>query len=130
MAIEKGNSKAMYNLAIYYKGIEKNYEKTKEYYLMAIQKGNTFAMNNIKIITTPLERYILFKKHNIPFNEEITKEIHIYNNKLKTSSKDDICEICMKDEQQKCILLNCFFHYICINCYLRLYDKPCPFCRL
>jgi hypothetical protein len=87
-------------------------------------------MNNIKSITSPFELYFLFQKHNIKFDEEIPKEVHIYNNKLKNFSKDDKCDICMEDENKKCVLLNCFSHYICTDCYIQLHDKPCPFCKL
>ena len=128
MAIEKGDSNAMNNLAIYYENIEKNYDESKKYYLMAIKKGGSDAINNLKNITSPLERYILYNEHNISFDEELTKDIHIYNNKLKIS-KNDSCGICLENNKQ-CILLNCFFHYICTNCYIQLYDKSCSFCRL
>jgi TPR repeat protein len=44
MAIEKGNSDAMYNLAFYYETNEKNYEMAIKYYLMAIEAGDTDAL--------------------------------------------------------------------------------------
>ena len=50
MAIEKGNSNAMNNLAFYYEDIENNYDEMKKYYLMAIEKGNYDAMNNLATI--------------------------------------------------------------------------------
>ena len=112
----------------YYKNIEKDYDKMKEYYLMAIKKGNLIAIDNIKRNTTLLERYIYYKKNDIPLNEELTRDIHIYNNKLKMSKITD-CGICMEDNKE-CIILNCFFHYVCTNCYIQLYDKPCSFCKL
>jgi hypothetical protein len=37
--------------------------------------------------------------------------------------------ICFRDDLTV-ILLNCFFHYCCIDCYIKVYDKPCPICRL
>ena len=128
MAIEKDNSTAMYNLGHYYQTIKINYDKMKKYYLMAIKKGHFNAMYNLKMKTSTLERYILYEQHNISFDEELTKDIHIYKNKLKIS-KNDTCGICMEDNKQ-CILLNCFFHYVCTGCYIKLYNKPCSFCRL
>jgi TPR repeat protein len=47
MAIDKGNSNAMYNLGNYYDEIEINYEEAKKYYIMAINKGDSDAMNNL-----------------------------------------------------------------------------------
>jgi TPR repeat protein len=93
IAIDKGQSNAMHNLAYYYENIEKNYDLAKKYYLMAINKGHLNAMNNIKQITTILERYVLFKKNNIKFDEEINKDIHIFNNKIKNHSIKDECKL-------------------------------------
>ena len=128
MAINKGDLDAMINLAIYYEEIEKDYDNMKKYYLMAVNKGHLDAMNYLKNITSPLERYILYKQNNISFDEKLTKDIHIYNNKLKMS-KINSCGICLENNK-RCILLNCFFHYICTDCYIQLYDKPCSFCEL
>lgn len=47
MAIEKGNTNAMNNLAYYFGYIEKDYEQMKHYYIIAIDKDNTDAMNNL-----------------------------------------------------------------------------------
>ena len=128
MAIDKGKSKAMFNLGDNYKNIEKNNNESIKYYLMAIQKNYQPSKHSLKDITNSLERYFLYKQYNIIFDEEVTKDIHIFNNKLKIS-KNDLCGICLEENKQ-CILLNCFFHYVCINCYIQLYDKPCSFCRL
>lgn len=55
MAIEKGNSAAMHNLAIYYSEINDTNNMLK-YYLMAIKNGNNDAKNNL---------LLLLKNHNI-----------------------------------------------------------------
>jgi len=47
MAINKGNTMAMYRLGYYYHFVEKKYDEMKKYYLMAINKDNTFAMCNM-----------------------------------------------------------------------------------
>lgn len=47
MAINGGNSNAMFNLGSYYDNIEKNYDEAIKYYLMAIKKGNSDAMSNL-----------------------------------------------------------------------------------
>jgi tetratricopeptide (TPR) repeat protein len=128
MAIKLDNAEAMNNLGFYYYNIVKNYDLAKEYILMAIKLGESNAKQNIKLITTPIERYILLNNNGIEFNEEITRDIHIYVNKLKLS-KVDKCGICL-EEDKTVILLNCFFHYCCQSCYVKVYNEPCPFCRL
>ena len=126
MAIEKGNKCALYNLDYYYVIIEKNYDKAKKLYIMAI-KNNDIDIDidkiiiKLKNITSELERYILYKKEDIIFNEEITKDIHIYNNKIKNYIKEAFCPTCI--ENKKCIPTNCFAHYVCTKCYIKLYDK-------
>ena len=160
MAIEKGNDMAMSNLGHYYQYIEKNYPKAIEYYTMAIEKGNTNAMVNLGYtyiienntakgieyyimaykhgyknalkylieITTPLKIYKLFNDNNIDYPEPIDKEIQIYKNKVKNTSKLADCPVCL--EKRTCIMVNCFAHYICTDCYIELHNKPCPVCRL
>lgn len=44
MAIQKGDSNAMYNLAFFHNYIEEDRKKMKKYYLMAIEKNNINAM--------------------------------------------------------------------------------------
>ena len=45
-AIEKGNSKAMNNLGVYYYDI-KDYNNMIKYFLMAIDNGDVYSMNNL-----------------------------------------------------------------------------------
>lgn len=45
MAIEKGSTEAMNDLACYYCNVEKNYEKTVQYFLMAIEAGDYCAIS-------------------------------------------------------------------------------------
>ena len=47
MAIDKGNSNAMFYLGWYYQRIEKNYDLMKKYFFMAIDKGHPKAMNRL-----------------------------------------------------------------------------------
>jgi hypothetical protein len=72
MAIQLNNSSAMINLGNYYYKIEEDYDKINEYYLMALQLNNSSAKNQFKKYTTPLERYIYYKEHSVPFDEELT----------------------------------------------------------
>ncbi len=50
IAIEKGNSVAMSNLALLYKNEKKDIDKAEKYYLMAIEKGNSDSMFNLALL--------------------------------------------------------------------------------
>jgi TPR repeat protein len=128
MAIKKGDCDAMHNLGYYYHHTKTNYPKAIEYYLMAIKNGNNNTISNLTEITTPLKRYILYLDNNIEYTQPITNEIQIYINKLKNTSREMECPVCL--DTKTCVLLNCCTHYICSNCYSELYKKPCPVCRL
>ena len=60
-------------------------------------------------------------------SEDILKDL-VDKNKIKFGSKLDNCPVCL--DTKTCILLNCSAHYICSDCYIELYNKPCPVCRL
>jgi TPR repeat protein len=62
MAIEKGNSDAMYQLGYYYKNIT-NYDEMIKYYLMAIQKGNCDARYQLRDYYKNIENYDEIKKN-------------------------------------------------------------------
>ena len=125
MAIEKGNSDAMHKMGYLFH--YKNPDEAKKYYMMAIKKGNSMAMSNLEEITTPLERYLLYQEYNIPFKEELTRDIHIFKNKCNFLSKESECPVCL--ETRKCIPLECA-HYICLECYPKVYEDTCPVCKL
>jgi len=66
MAILKGDSNAMNNMACYLQNIEKNYKLAKKYYIMAINKGNAVALYNIAKYYLGVEKnYELAKKYFI-----------------------------------------------------------------
>ena len=71
------------------------------------------------------------KENDIKYTDTLTTEILIYNNKLnnKNTLILDTCNICMDEKIKKCLLLNCFAHYLCIDCYVHLYNN-CPYCRI
>ena len=50
MAVEKGDSRAMNNLAVLYKEEYKDIENTKRYYEMAVEKGHSGAMFNLALL--------------------------------------------------------------------------------
>lgn len=41
----------------------------------------------------------------------------------------DTCPVCYEEEKE-CIVLNCFNHYVCSDCYIKIYESHCPVCRL
>ena len=129
MAIKLDFPFAMCRLAKYYHNIEGNNEKAVEYYVMAIKLNIIDAKEEIKTVTNELERYVIYKNNDIKYDEEITRDIHIYNNKLKLHKKIHDCPVCLVDNIE-CIPINCFGHYICIHCYPKLYNESCVICRL
>jgi TPR repeat protein len=64
MAIDKGNSDAMYDLGYYYQQVEEKYDLMKKYYLQAIDKGNSNSMHNLGEYYQYVEKkYDLMKKY-------------------------------------------------------------------
>ena len=62
MAIDLGNSDAMFNLGFYYYNI-KDYEQMKKYYLMAIDLGNSYAMYVLGLYYNNIKDYEQMKKY-------------------------------------------------------------------
>ena len=56
MAIDKDDTKAMYNLATYY-AHKKDYQNMEKYYMMAIALGNANSMYNLAIYYNKIEDY-------------------------------------------------------------------------
>ena len=50
LAIEKGSTSAMYNLALLYHENKHEIELAEKYYLMALENGDIFAMNNLAVL--------------------------------------------------------------------------------
>jgi hypothetical protein len=64
ISIEKGDPKAMNNLAKYYGSTGCNYDLMKKYFLMAIDKNYSDSMNNLAIYYHVIEKnYDLMKKY-------------------------------------------------------------------
>lgn len=132
MAVEYSDSDAMYNLGNYYKEIEHNIPKALEYYIMAHNNNDSDALDIIKEIATPLERYLICKEYNLPYvekNATLKNDIYIYENKLKYASQIMKCPICLMDDKQ-CLMLRCFAHHVCNECYSKVYLSSCPLCRI
>jgi hypothetical protein len=106
MAIEKGHSCAMYNLGIYYKNVEKNYDLVVKYYIMAIEKGNTHAMNSIGVYYHDIE-----KKYELAVKYYLKA---IMNGSIKTI--DYLAGIIKKrirtfNEEHNEIFVKCYFKF-------------------
>lgn len=130
MAIEHEIPEAYNNLGLYYYEIEQNNKAAKLYFLEALQRNNNLSQTNIKLITTPLERYILYKQYQIPFSEEKDRAINIFINRVNMFGETKECTICF--EEYTNIPTECC-HYFCVNCYVNLFtsNKPCcPVCRI
>ena len=65
MAIDHGDTKAMYNLGLYYHDTELNYILMEKYYLMAIKHGDVRAMYNLGYYYDIKENYTMMKKYYI-----------------------------------------------------------------
>jgi len=114
MGINKGNTNAICNLGTYYKKVEKNYDEMKKYYLMAIDKGDKTAMYNLAKYYRDIE-----KDHN-----NAAKYITML---LKSANIQEDCIVCYEHKQM--YYTRCNRHYICNDCFIILFDKPCPYCR-
>ncbi len=135
MAINLNNSYAMNNYALLLEN-ENKIEEAKEYYLMAINLNNHKSINDYLITENNLlKQYIdlIELKSEIAISHinkiKNDRNIIIFLNKIKYNSKIENCNICMEENKVN-VLLNCFCHYICKDCYCDLYDKPCPYCKL
>ena len=62
LAIDSGNGKAMYRMAVYYQK-EENYDEMIKYYLMAIDKNNCMAMNKLAEYYHSLNNYDEMRKY-------------------------------------------------------------------
>ena len=139
-ADEHGYVDSMYYLAHYYNSVNQE-ESAKQYYIMAIEsaKENVKYMFHtgkmidaftsiriLKSVESP-SRKIMDEIARISKNN---KQIMIYQNKivLFTGLNHIVeCGICYDEKLN--INLNCG-HCVCIDCYQRVYDKSCPFCRM
>ena len=69
-AYKLDNSKATYELGVFYDNIKKDYIKAKKYYIKASQLGNVKAMNNLAILYKDIEKdYIKAKEYYIKASE-------------------------------------------------------------
>jgi tetratricopeptide (TPR) repeat protein len=137
LACEHDIPEAFNNLGLYYYEIDNNYDISKLYFIEALKRNVDDAINNIKLITTPLERYIIFRQNCISIeeynntnenDENNDRQVIIFKNRLNFCSKFMECIICMNDYMH--IPLECS-HYICVDCYPKIIkSQKCPICRI
>ena len=141
LACEHDIPEAFNNLGLYYYKIDNNYDISKLYFIEALKKDVDDAINNIKLVTTPLERYIIFRQNGISIEDienykdnndyndyNNDRQVIIFKNRLNFCSKFMECIICMNDYMH--IPLECS-HYICIDCYPKIIkSQKCPLCRI
>ena len=135
MAINKGNTYAMCNLDYYY-DVAKEYDNAIKYYLMASDKGNKIAINNVKIMIKQNSVNVLFillnKNNKSKFVQETILNICSCP-KLKYICDQykmhylEECFICFNNE--KFIIKTTCQHEMCYECFAKLYNNSCPFCR-
>jgi TPR repeat protein len=142
IAVELGDIDTMYELAIYYQKI-RDFDNMRKYYLMALEtsekpdhKDN--VVNNgeddfdLFILKEELEKiedkpvYLINRIQKL----NCIRDIMIYENKKKLFSQlNHIVECCICYETKLNINLFCG-HCVCTSCYSRLYQSPCPICRI
>lgn len=134
LAIDNDIPEAYNNLGLYYYEIEKSNKVAKLYFLEALQRNNNLSKTNINLITTLLERYVLFKQYDIPFTEEKDRAINIFINRVNLFGETRECTICF--EAYTNIPTECG-HYFCVNCYVNIFTEylnnnkcSCPVCRI
>lgn len=133
MGAELNYSEAIEALGDIHNYIENNKNDAIKCYVKAISLGNFNAYKELEQIANQLEIFCIFEKNKIDYNDKMTiknsKDIQIYKNKIKHISKNDDCPICL-NENVHCIPVTCSAHFICTDCYTKIYNKPCPICRL
>ena len=102
----------MYYLGEYYQDID-NYEEMKKYYLMAINYNCANSMNNLGVYYKNIENnYDEMKKY--------------YTMLLKSANIERECIIC--NDHKQMYYTSCNKHYMCNDCSILLFDKPCSYC--
>ena len=140
MAIELGDIDSMFEMAIYHQDID-DIENFKKYYIMAIEHKSSYTGNklindgikdfnafNIKAVLDSIENpsCSVLTQINLLRNN---KFICVYENKVNLFKKlNNIIECGICYETKLNIDLNCG-HCCCLDCYPKLYLKPCPYCR-
>lgn len=141
---EHNDLESMYEMAKYFNSIH-NKDECKKYYILAIQHPEFLKKKFPKNIFNVLEEYYIITNNinhsnltQVTINnlkEKIiqlkkNEQVSIYNNKItlfKNLNNIIDCVVCY----ETILNINLFCgHCVCINCYTKIYDLPCPLCRL
>jgi len=140
MAIELNDIDSMFEMAIYSQEI-KDGENFTKYYLMAIEHKSSYTGN--KLMNDGIKDFDLFNLKSFLDSIEnpscsVVQQINllrnnkficIYENKVNLFTKlNNIIECGICYDTKLNIDLNCG-HCCCVDCYPKLYSKPCPYCR-
>ena len=143
LAIELGDTDCCYELSIFHHNL-KDIENMKKYYIMATEmeitngKSNIYAVNDGFKDFNPFELITILESIENP-NSNIktkleklnrTKELIIYQNKIRISKLLNHVEECVICYETKLHINIYCGHCFCIDCYPNLFDKSCPFCRI
>ncbi len=111
-----------------------NYDLMKKYYNIAITQDNDVNALNamlkyyVDIESVPQAMWFYYKlglSLNIDFDRDIVKNYIISN--LVSSGKTEECMICYQEKEIH--YSDCEQHGMCVDCSVRLYLQPCPYCR-
>jgi hypothetical protein len=141
---EHNDLESMYAMAKYFNSI-RNVEECKTYYIMSAQHPEFLKKQFPKNIFNVLEEYYMITNDinysnltediitNLKEKIKILKQnqdVAIYNNKIalfKNLNNITDCVVCYEN----ILNINLFCgHCVCVNCYPKLYELPCPLCRI
>ena len=91
---------------------------------------NTFKPINIYIMfckNPELMKNSVIKKY---IDKYCVKEKSFIGNRIKNCSIISECPVCLEKDKQ-CIILDCFAHYVCLDCFPEIINmRKCPCCKV
>lgn len=112
---------------------DKDIKKSRLYFIRYVMNrpdgDEDFERIASKFTTLEVMHTSIDGEYGIKFSKEDMKDYIIYKFRRHNAIISDCC-VCY-DESVECLLLDCNInsHSLCDDCYLKLYDKPCPICR-
>ena len=133
-SFEEKNKQVSYLLGHLYQYNIHNHTLMKKYYDIAIKEcKNSQALNDMLKYYSETEKNPRMMWHyynngiRLKFNVDNSIIIKYINSKLVSAEKKDDCMICY--EEKDMYFSNCENHAMCKDCSIKLYLKPCPYCR-
>ena len=113
--------------------------KCVEYLANLTENDNEMISKILPNTFKSFDIYIIFCKDqklmdNIVIKKFIDKycinEKSFIGNRLKNCSQISQCPVCLEHDV-KCIILDCFAHYVCLDCFKQVIDtNQCPCCKV